>query len=69
MNDGRIVMVKDLADQFGMQGPRPFLYCAACGERNSAHKGDYFNLPPRYVFAHCGEPMRLVTAREVLQDV
>jgi hypothetical protein len=67
--DGRIIMVKDLRDQIGMAGQRPFLYCAACGEQASANKGDYFSLPPRYVFAHCGEPMRLVTSRTVLTDV
>lgn len=55
------VTVGDLKDQLGTP-PRVFLYCRACGERNSAHAGDYFACRPAHVFKHCG--INMVLARE-----
>jgi hypothetical protein len=57
----RYIRVKDLKDQLGTNGPRPFLYCRYCEREYSAHAGDYFMLPDSHVFkcAHCDEPMRL----------
>ena len=55
-----MVRVRDLIDQTGMVGPRPFLYCARCGAEYSANKGDYFLASPEYIF-RCCEDMQLVT--------
>lgn len=60
-----MVQVKDLPDLFGKRGVRPMLYCELCGAENSADKGDYFNLPPDFVFECCGEPMELVTKHTI----
>lgn len=48
---------------------RVFLYCAACGEQNSATKGDYFMADPNTTITHCGEPMTLVQERRTLTEV
>jgi len=61
------VRVRDLKDQIGTSGPRPFLYCETCGEESSANAGDYFMARPDTVFKCCGEPMRLVTKQTPLR--
>jgi hypothetical protein len=66
MNAG--IRVKDLRDQLGQSDTRAVLYCETCGEMESAHRGDYWALPPDYLFLHCGEPMRRVTERRILED-
>lgn len=63
------VKVKDLKDQIGMQGPRPFLKCFACGAEYSANKGDYWDRDPEYVFKCCGRLMHVVTQRTVYTEV
>lgn len=65
----RGIRVRDLPEQLGAGSGRQFLYCEHCGAENSAHRGDYFMADPDTVFACCGAPMRLVTARRVLTDV
>ena len=59
----RTVRVRDLRDQTGMTH-RPFLVCRWCGDRCSAHAGDYFAAAPDTAFYHCGSSMML--AREVV---
>ena len=57
--------VRDLKDQTGIPDNDPgrevFLYCPACGERNSANAGDYWDWPPDHEFVcpACQEPMIL----------
>ncbi len=63
------IRVKDLKDQSGMNGPRPFLLCRKCGNESSANKGDYFMAKPDYVFTCCDIPMLLVTRETVDTEV
>lgn len=47
---------KNLTDEITAR--ERIMYCRKCGERYSAHAGDYFFIDdPEYVFKHCGEPM------------
>lgn len=64
-----MVKAKDLKDQTGMTGLRPFLRCFNCGNESSANKGDYFSCKPDYVFMCCDEPMLLVTKQTVYTEV
>ena len=65
-----MIHVRQLTDQTGQSDyPHPFLLCLTCGERNSAHAGDYFAVDPNHVFRHCGRDMILVRQREVLEWV
>ena len=59
------VIVADLKDQIGMEGPRPSLWCRHCGAEYSAHAGDYFMQSPNHVFKCCGRNMVLATRRVV----
>ena len=56
-----MVRVKDLKDQIGTNGPRPFLYCSKCGAEYSANGADYFMARPEHVFTCCKRKMVLVT--------
>lgn len=65
----KLVTVGDLKDQIGTSGPRPDLYCAACGNEYSANAGDYFNHPFNHVFVCCDEPMKLCVRRVTHEEV
>jgi hypothetical protein len=65
----KAIRVKDLKDQIGMNGPRPVLHCAKCGETYSANAGDYFNVRPDHVFKCCGRNMALVIERHTFKAV
>jgi hypothetical protein len=65
----RLVHVRDLKDQTRSNVPHPILFCEHCGAEDSAHRGDYFALPPEHVFTCCGWPMRLVIKRTVYTAV
>ncbi len=65
----RPIRVRDLKDQIGMEGPRPFLYCRECDGQYSANAGDYFAAAPDTVMKCCGRPMALVTRKTVLTEV
>jgi len=60
--------VKDLKDQIGMPGPRPFLKCFKCGNEYSANACDYWNASADHVFKCCGRNMALVTERTVYES-
>lgn len=64
-----MVKVKDLTDQLGVKGPRPFLYCLECGAEYSAHKGDYWQLKPEHVLECCDIPMVRVVRKSRLVEV
>lgn len=75
-----MVRVKDLRNQTGSIGVRPFLWCPACGRKSSADASDYFAVSPETVFRCSGEhPVRsrghrtrtmiLATSREVIEEV
>lgn len=61
------VRVCDLKNYSGKAIP-PSLYCDHCGEAYSAEKGDYFSYPPTYVLTCCGEDMRLVVRKTIVED-
>jgi len=63
------IRVKDLKDQLGMSGSRPFLYCYVCGQEASAHKGDYFMLSKDAILTCCEEPMVLMEKVTVYRRV
>ena len=65
----RQVIVRDLHDQIGYNGPRAILYCPVCGQESSANKGDYLTLPGDYVFTCCGFPMARVVKSTVFKHV
>jgi len=64
----RLLTVEDLPDLIGAPWPRPELRCPTCGERWSAHRGDYFWMPAGRGFV-CdagiceATPLELVTVR------
>lgn len=64
----KAIRVKDLRDPSGVM-PTPFLHCAKCGNRYSAHKGDYFQRSPESVFKCCGRNMALVTEHTTFERV
>jgi len=64
-----MVEVKDLKDQIGMKGSRPFLYCSKCGAEYSANSGDYFMSSPEHVFTCCKRKMVLVTKQVTYKEV
>jgi hypothetical protein len=63
------VKVKDLRDLTGVTDCRELLHCIACGEDNSANKGDYFACDPEMVFEHCGQNMVLATRSIVYRHI
>lgn len=63
------IKVKDLKDQIGTTGPRPFLYCLRCGNESSVNAGDYWNAKPDHVFMCCGANMLLVTKRTIFEEL
>ncbi len=65
----KAIHVKDLKDQIGMLGQRPFLKCFECGAEYSANKADYFDRPDNYVFKCCGKNMALVVKDEIYTTV
>lgn len=65
----KLVRVKDLQDQIGMNGPRPFLYCRVCTSHWSANKGDYFTCSPDHVMKCCDKPLIQVLERCTFQEV
>ncbi len=52
-----------------IEAEHPSLYCTECGEHTSANPGDYWEADPETVITCCGEPVRLVRRRVVLEDV
>lgn len=66
----RAIHVKDLTDQIGTIGPRPFLVCPLCRDRFSANRGDYFLLSPDTLMEcmECGVPLMRVTAHTELRE-
>ena len=55
-----MITVKDLQDQIGMNGIRPFLFCEVCQAEYSANAADYFMARPSHVFSCCDVPMQMV---------
>ena len=55
-----IAKIKNLHDQiFEPQYKGIVMVCQSCHAEFSAHKGDYWQLPDRYIFKHCGKAMKL----------
>ena len=65
MEDGDI-RVRDLPEK---PGPGVKLFCPDCLGEFSATRGDYFMRSPDDVMTCCGESLRLVRERRVLEDV
>ena len=63
------IRVRDLKDQIGSVGPRPFLYCPKCDAEYSANSGDYFMFSPDHIFRCHGVNMLLVTKRTMYVEV
>lgn len=64
-----MIRVRDLTDQMGMEGPRPFLMCSNCKTSISANAADYVFSGPDHVFVCCGEPMILVVEQVIYKEV
>jgi len=64
-----MITVGQLQNQTGVPGPHPSLHCDQCGNDYSANKSDYFMAPSDHPFTCCGEPMRLVRRRVILEEV
>ena len=60
-----MVHVRDLRNQIGTTGERPFLFCRVCSGAFSANSGDYFMARPDTILKCCGEPMELVVKQTV----
>ena len=64
--EDREIHVRDLPEQpaYGVK-----LFCPDCLGEYSARRGDYFAASPDTIMTCCGEPMRLVKERTILEDV
>lgn len=64
-----MVKVKDLPNFVGSNVyPKPFLHCSECFAEYSANRHDYFLHPDEHAFTCCGEPMRLMTKRIIMEE-
>jgi hypothetical protein len=62
----RDIRMCDLPEQ---PAPGVKLFCSDCLNEYSAHRGDYFLMRPDDVMTCCGESLRLVRERTILEDV
>jgi len=63
-------IVGNLRDEvFEEHDDHRFLYCGICGAEDSAHQGDYWNLPRDYEFMCCNRPMVIATKETTFRIV